>query len=122
MDNEISIYQLNNIKALDIKSLGFFLDAISKKYSVYSDLVKALNRIIVRNGFQSIKDEGNVIFVFILALVLSDIGSQLSPVIRRRNTKKIEKICKDRFINYEMIRRFTEYEPEIISAFIKYEK
>lgn len=110
---KITFTELNRIKSLDEGQLLEYLDFLCDFYKNKKTLVSKLENIIVAKGLNFENKPKQIIFSAALAIILGDIGTQMSPQIRDQNIQKIKNICVTNHFNYEIIKSLTEAESEI---------
>lgn len=111
--------ELNIVKSLSEAQLKEHLESLCKFYNDDKRLVSTLKEIIDTKGLNVIPLPKQVILVAVLAIILGDIGTQMSPQMRNQNIQKLKNICITYNINYEIIKSLTEEELKINSVLLQ---
>ena len=77
-----------------------------------------LYTIVVETNYGQILDRKRAMQSAFLAVVLADIGGQMSPYIRENNIKKIKTICDQLNLNYDFILSLSKKENLIIQHLV----
>ncbi len=113
------IYNLRTIKSFSEDDLEEYLDFFCEKYLNNRDLVKTFEEMFKLKGLINEYDSKTILFIMALSVVLADVGSSMSPFIRKTNIAKIQNICVKKDVNYQMLLSLTSEDERTESLFYK---